>query len=199
MKKFKLFFNTINEQKWINEQLNNGYRLKKISLLGTYHFEKTTEQQIVQIDYQDYKSKQNYEHYHSLYNEFGWQLISGSRASGVQYWQKQVDGNDELFSDQQSKTAYYKRLMNYSAMLAGVFFIFTMSLQNSNAYSIFNLKSLYLTPGLWALEGKEFWLRFLFETPFAFMRLAGPLAFLFVVVAYTYNYYSLNKYLKEDK
>ena len=40
MKKFKLFFNTINEQKWINEQLNNGYRLKKISLLGTYHFEK---------------------------------------------------------------------------------------------------------------------------------------------------------------
>ena len=62
MKKFKLFFNTINEQKWINEQLKNGYRLKKISLLGTYHFEKTTEQQIVQIDYQDYKSKQNYEH-----------------------------------------------------------------------------------------------------------------------------------------
>ena len=83
MKKFKLFFNTINEQKWINEQLNNGYRLKKISLLGTYHFEKTTEQQIVQIDYQDYKSKQNYEHYHSLYNEFGWQLISGSRASAM--------------------------------------------------------------------------------------------------------------------
>lgn len=41
---------------------------------------------------------------------------------------------------------------------------------------------LYFTPGLWEMEGVEFWGHFLFETPFALLRgLFLPLAILLFI------------------
>jgi len=39
-----------------------------------------------------------------------------------------------------------------------------------NFNSIINPKSWYYTPGLWEKTGIGFWLGFLFETPFVFLR-----------------------------
>jgi hypothetical protein len=38
MKKVKLFFNIIEEEKWLNKQLQRGYLCSNISGLGVYTF-----------------------------------------------------------------------------------------------------------------------------------------------------------------
>ncbi len=41
-----------------------------------------------------------------------------------------------------------------------------------------NPDAIYLKPGLWELEGATFWRAFLFETPFALLRVCTPLPLL---------------------
>ena len=40
MKKFKLFFNIVDEEQWLNEQLEKGYLCTNISGLGIYTFKR---------------------------------------------------------------------------------------------------------------------------------------------------------------
>lgn len=184
---FKLFFNIVEEEQWINKQLQKGYRCTHISGLGIYTFEKTNEDYVMRLDYQDYLSAERFEEYKSVYEDFGWTHVRGSRLGSIHYWQKPADGQTEIFSDRQSKVNYYKRVMNYSSSLAVMFAVLSyMLLKDSN---------LYETEGLWAMEGSLFWKAFLFETPFAILKAAPIIMFVLFGFSYSkaYRQYSMVK------
>src|SRR5699024_8384959 len=59
------------------------------------------------------------------------------------------------------------------------------------------LMEIFLTPGLFDMEGIMFWKAFLFELPFALMRAVSPFIFLILAVMFLYAYSNLNKAKKE--
>ncbi|WP_186580366.1 DUF2812 domain-containing protein [Aquibacillus kalidii] len=187
MKKFKLFFNIVEEEQWLNEQLQKGYRCTNISGLGIYTFEKANKASIIRLDYQDYLSANRFEEYKTIYEDFGWTHIRGSRFGSIQYWQKTADSQNEIFSDRQSYVHYYKRLMNYSLSLAISLLMIS--------YMIYKDSSLYETKGLWDMEGSLFWKAFLFETPFVIIKLLPLIMVILFGFSYLHAYrqYSLLK------
>ncbi|PEW54561.1 hypothetical protein CN448_32605, partial [Bacillus cereus] len=94
---------------------------------------------------------------------------------------------NEIFSDRQSKSNYYKRLMGYSSGI-GILLLpyFHMLYKNSG---------LYLTEGLWSMKGALFWKALLFETPFVLLRLLPALMLVFIGISFykTYQKYSMLK------
>ncbi|HEO7041770.1 TPA: DUF2812 domain-containing protein, partial [Streptococcus agalactiae] len=59
--------------------------------------------------------------------------------------------------------SYYKYTCEHAFFSLFYFFL----LIRTTSITIFDPKSWYLTQGLWEMQGKIFWLAFLFETPFA--------------------------------
>ncbi|MDI2589086.1 DUF2812 domain-containing protein [Psychrobacillus sp. NEAU-3TGS] len=187
MKKLKTFFDIEKEEQWLNEQLQKGYRCTNISGLGIYTFEKTDKRYVMRLDYQDYLSKQKFKDYRGIYEDFGWSYIDGPWLGGIRYWQKEEDNQNEIFSDRESTSNYYKRWMGYSASLAIVFLFFS--------YTLYKDSGLYLAEGLWSMEGSLFWKAFLFETPFALLRLLPALMVVFFASSFykAYRKYSMLK------
>lgn len=171
MKKFKMFFNIVEEEKWLNDQLQKGYRCTKISNLGIYTFEKVSDDYVIRLDYQDVLPKGKFLEYKTIYEDFGWSHIKGTRFGTIQYWQKEAGIQNEIFSDRQSIFHYYKRLMKYSLLLGLPLLVICFYLYKDG---------IYLTEGLWEMKGKLFWLAFLFETPFALFRL---IPFIFLIIS----------------
>lgn len=186
MKRFKVFFNIEKEEKWLNEQLEKGYRCTNISRSGIYKFKKTDKRYVMRLDVQDYLPKKKLEEYKAIYEDFGWSYITGSWLGGIRYWQKEDDGQNEIFSDRQSKGSYYKRLMNYSLILGILCLFFSFSLYNdSNLYH----------EGLWSMNGALFWKALVFETPFVLLKLLPAFMAVALGISYYKNYrkYSLLK------
>lgn len=188
MKKYKMFFDLEKEEKWLNEQLQKGYRCTNINLLGIYTFEKTDTSYVMRLDYQDSLSKERFAEYQGMYEDFGWSCIKEARSVGIQYWQKEEDGHNEIYSDRESKSHYYKRLMKYTSSSFILLLIF--------CYMIYDDSSLYLTEGLWDMEGALFWKAFIFETPFAFLRSLPALMAVFFCISF-YKAYRNYSTLKE--
>ena len=187
MKVFKAFFDIDKEEKWLNEQLQNGYRCTNISgALGIYTFEKTDKRYVIRLDYQDYLPKDKYEDYKLMYEDYGWSCIKGSQR-GLQYWQKEVDEQNELYSDIQSECNYYRRVMNYTSSFTILTFLIS--------YMIYKDSGLYLTEGLWDMEGSLFWKAFLFETPFVLLRSCPALMTILLAISFykSYRKYSMLK------
>lgn len=188
MKKCKTFFDIEKEERWLNEQLQKGYRCTHISSLGIYTFEKTDKRYVMRLDYQDYLSQNSFDEYRGIYEDFGWDYMKGSSFGGKHYWQKVEDHHNEIFSDRQSTRSYYKRLMNYSSSFAVLALIFS--------YLILKDSGLYLTEGLWDMKGSLFWKALLFETPFVFLRIMPVLMFAFFGIS-LYKAYTKYSLLKE--
>lgn len=131
--------------------------------------------------------KKNFKNYREIYEDFGWSYINSPWLSGTRYWQKEDDDQNEIFSDRQSKSSYYKRLMSYSSCF-GLLCLFY-------SYLIYKDSGLYLAEGLWSMEGAMFWKAFLFETPFALLRsLPALMAVIFGISYYkAYRKYSMLK------
>ena len=187
MKKFKMFFDIEKEEKWLNKQLQEGYRCTNISGLGIYTFEKTEKRYVMRLDYQDYLSKKKFENYKGIYEDFGWFYFNGSSLVGIRYWQKEDDDQNEIFSDRQSKRNYYKRLMSYSFWLGTLCLAYSFMLYENHL-------GLY-HEGLWRMEGALFWKAFLFETPFALLKSLPALMVVFFGSSYfkAYRKYSMLK------
>ncbi|MBM6617145.1 DUF2812 domain-containing protein [Bacillus suaedaesalsae] len=198
MKKFKWFANVLKEKQWINHILDKGYMCTEINFLGVYSFVPTSNSYVIQLDFQDYMSKDKFEEYKAMYEDFGWELIKGSRFGGIQYWQKAADGKDEIFSDIPSQITYYKRLKNYSSTFAILSFLYVVTIYDGEWLSgLFNIKASYLTQGLWEMEGSLFWKAFIFETPFAMLRFLLPWFFVISAVMFIYSYLQYEKKRKE--
>jgi len=187
MKKFKVFFDIEKEEQWLNEQLQKGYRCTNISGLGIYTFEKADKRYVMRLDYQDYLSKKKFKDYKDIYEDFGWFYINGPWLSGIRYWQKEDDNQNEIFSDRQSIGNYYKRIMNYSFMLGMLCLFFS--------YLLYKDSGLYLTEDLWSMKGALFWKAFLFETPFVLLRSFPALMVVFFGSSFyrAYRKYSMLK------
>ncbi|WP_144463308.1 DUF2812 domain-containing protein [Siminovitchia fortis] len=186
MKEFKVFFDIEKEEQWLNEQLQKGYRCTNISGLGIYTFEKTDKRYVMRLDYQDYLPKKKLEEYKGIYEDFGWNYITAPSFGGIRYWQKEDNGQNEIFSDRQSKSNYYKRLMGYSFWLGLLFLAISMPYKASD---------LYATEGLWSMKGALFWKAFLFETPFVLLKLLPAFMFVFFGISFykAYRKYSMLK------
>jgi hypothetical protein len=188
MKKFNVFINIEKEERWLNKQLQKGYRCTNISGLGFYTFEKTDKRYIMRLDYQDYLSKKKFEDYKGIYEDFGWNYIKGYSLSGIRYWQKENDDQNEIFSDRQSKAHYYKRIMGYSFWLGMMFLAYSfMYYRDSTLYH----------EGLWSMENALFWKALLFETPFVFLKLFPAFMVVFLGGSY-YQAYRKYSILKEE-
>ena len=170
MKKNRLFFDIEKEEQWLNKQLQKGYRCTNISGLGIYTFKKTDKRYVMRLDYQEYLSKKKLKDYKGIYEDFGWFYIKRAWLGGIRYWQKEDDDQNEIFSDRQSKSNYYKRLMGYSLLLGVLLLAFS--------YTFYTDSALY-HEGLWSMEGTMFWKAFIFETPFVFLKLLPALMVVF--------------------
>ncbi|GGB58150.1 DUF2812 domain-containing protein [Virgibacillus dakarensis] len=187
MKRFKVFFDIEKEEQWLNEQLQEGYRCTNISGLGIYTFERTDKRYVMRLDYQDYLPKKKFMEYKGIYEDFGWSHIEGHRLGGRQYWQKEGDDQNEIFSDRQSMANYYKRLMGYSFSLC------MLMLFAATPYTDYS--ELYHT-GLWSMQGDLFWKAFLFETPFVLLKLSPVLLSIFLGTI-SYKFFRRYSMLKE--
>ncbi|MEK4425479.1 DUF2812 domain-containing protein [Solibacillus sp. FSL K6-1523] len=197
MKKFRLFIDQQKEEKWLNEMIQKGWVCRRISSFGVYNFEKINHfEQAIRLDFQSFKSKDMYQQYTLLHEDFGWKHIGGSRWSSLQYWLKPTDGLDELYSDNASEKCYLERLVKYYGACTFLFIILTVGLFN-NALQYTNLKSAYFTPGLWDKEGTAFIFAFLFETPFALLRFGSPWFIIICGIAFTTTYLKYKKELEK--
>ncbi len=195
MNKYKFFIDPLKEEQWINEMQNEGCRLTDISLDFIYKFEETAEDYVTRVDFQEYMNESKFEEYISIHEEFGWEHIRGGRFGAMtQVWSKKPDGNDELFSDRESKINYYKRYMKMTGGLAVLFLVYAIYVM---LFLPYKPGMIFLTPGLWDMQGIDFWRAFLFELPFALMRVLPAILFPVMVALLLIAYYRMNKAKKE--
>lgn len=201
MYKLKVFIDFEKEEKWLQEMARQGFHLKKV-LLG-YHFHKgEPETTTIKIDFRKFAHSEDFIDYCTMFEDSGWRHIAGTKNSGIQYFKKTNDAvEDDIFSDQHSKAARYKRYANMCFQLAMSYLplIIVFYLTDIIDFTVFfNPKELYLTPGLWDKTGSSFWFSFLFETPFALMRGLAWSVIPFTMILYlVFGYQSSRLYQKK--
>lgn len=187
MKIYKLYINLDKEENWLNEMAAQGWVLCGKS--SKYIFQKAApDNEMIKIDYRNFKSKEDFQNYIALFQDSGWEHIAGNKSSGKQYFKK-VDetAEDDIFSDSASKAERYKKMSSMWFSLALTYIpIFTALVMTKavDVTAILNPKLLYYTPGLWEKTGSSFWQAFLFETPFAFWRGFFWLVFPCLIILY---------------
>jgi len=196
MRVFKVFLNNLKEEEWIKSMAEDGWLIDKIGF--RYSFKNVEKKHYnIKMDYRIFKNKDEFEAYVTMYGDFGWKHIAGTKGSGRQYFTNdESDYQSELFSDEASQAARIKRMRKMLRQSLAVALVLFISLLSQNSFSISTLlhpKELYLTPGLWNMAGGEFWSSFLLETPFALFRgillYAMPLMVLiYIFVSYKIQY-----------
>ncbi|MDA3100884.1 DUF2812 domain-containing protein, partial [Staphylococcus pseudintermedius] len=109
------------------------------------------------------------------------------------YWMKAGDETEVLFSDRESLSNYYKRWLKFLDALLLVYFALFVTNLTQNHYS----RDIFLTPGLWDMEGAQFWRAYLFEFPFAVMRFLGYYLYFILLIPLFVVYHQFKKKLKE--
>lgn len=202
MRKFRLFTDYNKEEKWLNEMYKKGYELENISF-GYKFYSIEPQDTTVRIDYRIFNKKESFIDYCNLFEDSGWKHLAGSKNSGVQYFKKiHENSQEDIFSDDISKAARYKRLSNKSIISAVCFLLMSVayiSNGNINVNLILNPKLLYYTPGLWERTGVPFWGGLLFETPFALGRSSVFLIPLIVVLNFYLAIKARSSYNKGKK
>lgn len=174
----------------------DGYHLQHV-FFG-YQFRRgEPEEATIKVDYRVFKNKEDYIDYCMMFEDSGWKHLAGTKRSGIQYFQKMDDAaEDDIFSDQASRAARYKRYAKVSLESAYSFLpllviFYVTDIINLEAFV--NPTALYLTPGLWDKTGTAFWSAFLFETPFALMRGFAWSFIPITIILYLFFGYKSNK------
>jgi len=173
VRKFKFFTSFEKEEQWLQDMARQGYAFTGKSFGYVFQLAQP-ENTVIKMDYRKFRKQADFEDYRALFEDSGWRHLSGTKSSGYQYFKKAAENGDEdIFSDVDSKAARYKRLSDMWISLASAFipiFAVLISTGSINSAALFNPKLLYYTPGLWEQSGAAFWRSFLFETPFAVGR-----------------------------
>ncbi|KHF33292.1 hypothetical protein CM49_04524 [Paenibacillus sp. P1XP2] len=156
------------------------------------------------IDYRFFKTRQDFEDYKALFEDCGWTHVAGKKSSGAQYFKQTGDwGDDDIFSDVNSKAARYKRISDMWLSLACSFIPLFAVLISTGAIQVTAFvkpKLLYYTPGLWEMSGSQFWRSFLFETPFAVMRgFSWAVIPIMILVYAAFAYKAKKEYMKSQQ
>jgi len=189
MKKYKFFIDFVKEEKWLEHMATQGWQLQNKGVM--YTFEPVQpEQANIKIDYRHFKNQQDFLEYRLLFEDSGWQHISGTKYSGNQYF-KQIDecSCEDIFSDDISRAGRYKRLSDMMLFMLIVFIplvIMSFAQGTLGLGAFTNPRELYLTHGLWEMSGIGFWRAFIFETPFALMRGFSMSIGLLIFLAYVF-------------
>lgn len=200
MKQFKIFWNFEQEEAWLNEMAQKGHHLVNYSSWGVYTFAQKTPQSLqYKVDYQFFWKKSDYISYLTLFEDAGWQHVSGTKYSYNQYFlPKNNQADMEIFSDAASAGQRYKRVSNLCIVGLVTLLLYFILLLQVNDFQISGM--IFLTPGLWEKVGAAFWKSFFFELPFAIGRVAGWVVLAIFVV--TYGYWAIksrNEYKRRQK
>ncbi|MBR6404357.1 MAG: DUF2812 domain-containing protein [Eubacterium sp.] len=188
------------EQQFMDSYREKGYKLAYLNNESfSFIFKKSKDTFIprVRIDYRMFSKNDEYQDYLSLFEDAGWKHIKGTKNSGIQYFEQMNDDtNDELFSDKHSHAELYKRLFIYAITWLAIFLcLFFVCLPHYDLTSFLHPKDLFLTPGLWNLNGPRFVFAFLFELPFVLLRNGVP--FLWLILIITFAICAINAKRKE--
>ncbi len=195
MVKTRIFTENIKKtEKWIQQFLEKGYRLKEVEVnWGKFHFEETEDKRNgnqVRIDYRTFQSQEDFADYVALFEDSGWRHAGGTKSSGMQYFERcSEQAGEDIFSDKVSRADRYKRV-SYKWLLlalgyAPVLYVFCVT-GICKIPNLVNWKEWYYTPGLWEASGSRFLGMFLFETPFVIGRNFGGVLFLFLIAGYLF-------------
>jgi hypothetical protein len=189
LRKFKYFIDFEKEEAWLNQMAKQGYQLVYKSF-GYEFCLAEPEDTTIKIDYRQFKKEEDFIDYCTLFEDSGWEHIAGNKRSGTQYFKK-MHGNveDDIFSDKLSKAGKYARLSKMFIEMACCFLPILFFTINNNLSEIGNPQKLYLTPGLWDMNGFDFWRAFLFETPFALLR--GFTGAFWIVFVLSYFFFAI--------
>lgn len=178
MKQFKLFIDFTKEEQYLNEQAKKGYKFFKYSCLGFYHFVNAAPADTnYRIDYHTFKNQYDFNNYITMFEDSGWRHVYGTKSSGGQYFLPIIeDAPSDIFSDVTSKAQRYIRYQRTCILWFVLLFIYSTSFLLINKPGL--SAPIFLTPGLWEKQGLRFWFAFLFELPFALMRVLPAFLFL---------------------
>ncbi|MGH4119182.1 DUF2812 domain-containing protein [Clostridium sp.] len=182
MKKFKMFVDMDKEEEYLNGMAKSGFVLKKYGFFGVYTFDKEDSVDLnYRVDYRTFKNKRQFEEYKILFEDAGWEHVSGTQLSlsGGQYFIPKLSniGLPDIFSDTESKLARYKRFIDQCIGSCVCILIYMFSMLKTN-----NLR--YLTPGLWEKNGDDFWRAFIIETPAVVLRFLPFIILLILSIMY---------------
>ncbi|ALS02390.1 hypothetical protein ATZ33_13635 [Enterococcus silesiacus] len=184
MKKLKLFIDIKKEEQYLKEMAEQGWALVKYSIWGIYTFEKIAPKTLnYRIDYQTFKKKADYVAYLTLFEDGGWQQISGTKNSGFQFFSPLNSKNQELdiFSDTSSSNERYKRLYDQAIIWATLMILYFFMLQPSFE----NISSWYLTSSIWAYTGLQLFGMIIMQTFFLIIQIMPMMFFIFGAVYFT--------------
>jgi hypothetical protein len=198
MFKFKSFLDMEKEEAWLSDMSARGWYFRHRGLLGYSFSPGTFGRYHYQIDYRDFKTRDDYLDYLALLQDAGWIHVDGTRWSGAQYFTPENrDATQQLFSDNASRAARYRRLSVAWAMILIIcvpLLVFAI-IQGAFTFSaLLNPEQFYYTPGLWEKEGLDFLGALLFETPFALGRgYAIPFVLVLLIISLSVSLYYLLK------
>lgn len=124
-KEFRYFniFQYQKEQEYLRRRHQEGWRFVKVSGLGVYHFEECTPEDVVyQLDYNQ-EGLEHKEEYVQMFRDCGWEYMQD--YAGYSYFCKpaaRMDGEEEIFCDDQSRLEMMERV--YKGRLMPVMVLF---------------------------------------------------------------------------
>lgn len=132
LKKFHWFWawDDDKEEAWLREMAQKGWHFKSVTMPGYYHFEQgEPRNEFYRLDFFiDAKAKADYV---QLFLDAGWEYLG--EMGSWQYFRKTAQGNEtpEIFSDNESKSKKYQRILFILIVLLPIYINF-INLLNKN-------------------------------------------------------------------
>lgn len=113
------------EQEFLRQEHQNGWRFTKLKPLGLYYFERCTPEDVVyQLDYNPDGNAHKAE-YVQMFRDCGWEYLQN--YAGYSYFRKpasQMEGDEEIFCDDSSRLDFMKRMLKgYLLPLVNIFIL----------------------------------------------------------------------------
>ena len=125
--KFFLLPDYEKEEEYLTEMHRTGWKLKNVSYGSVYIFEKCEPENVVyRLDFAEDKDK-DMQSYIAMFREYGWEYMQD--VNGYSYFRKKIDKladqdqDAELFSDNESRLAMMKNIINQKLMPVWVIFM----------------------------------------------------------------------------
>ena len=120
---FFTIFEHEKEEEYLRQQHRAGWKFKKVTGIGLYHFEKCLPEDVVyQLDYNQ-EAASNKEGYIKMFSDCGWDYIQD--YVGYSYFRKPaaaMNGDEGIFCDESSRLAMLERV--YKGRLLPLLIIF---------------------------------------------------------------------------
>ena len=99
------------EERYLQKRHREGWKFRRVNLLGIYHFERCTPEDVVyQLDYNEEGLKHKDE-YVQMFQDCGWEYMQD--FGGYSYFRKpvsQMQGEEKIFCDDESRLDMMRRV-----------------------------------------------------------------------------------------